>query len=941
MFCVINFWLIATGLNAADRISLLNNAERGGWRFFGFGVLDSELDKNNDEIIVDVDWNSSNWGIGGMYELAQPIDGRNIKEIRIKVKTTHGTETKFFGGFATKDDANLSVDSNMAFEIIDQWQIISLPISHMRPTKPSKHSPNFSDEDWNKIQIVKILFMKPESIAKKHEKIYIKDPEIIVIKPVEYSQKIQKAAPERLPDKVDSQVGFNEKSKPKRIVRESQAPKKIVAPLDKSISSFSKKDTNIKAKIGDYENTGKIRRNIKQLERIIEKNEAESAHYNDKLLNPLNEINSKIDKSRNSTDHGDRRSINRKIISLDKKSDALSQKITQIRKLLYENKQQLAGGRQKLGLSGDDLDHRNTNAKRLISSSDPLKRRLIMKRTHTPSRNRQNGENEFNNLYQETLSSGEILYNKTMQLAEKQRKIANPPRDISNLLLKGAGDCRDKGEHKYALKLFKDAIAEDPVNAHAYRIYGDFLMGYRGQYEKAATQYTRASKLLEESPDSYDDKFKKSLARSIKIHHRDGKDGLPILTTKKFSVYLDGAISYNEPSMNSEEPLAMFEHQLSANNQIDIRNDNILNDPSPALSTAAKNGRIAENNKLRNLIPTQLARRREEVEYESKVLLRFKNDKLPYFRFKWSQKDINTINVNPENPQQRWDGIFKGVSLLAGKNYILKDDLDLNLEAEISDRVISTDDSIIDNQVSREDSDVLDVTAKFQHYFDINTMALTIGGTWAEIGRIDGRTPAVQDSLNSQRIALRYSFYKPPEETENPARFRGRRSDHYEIGFKRTERAFNEDRLGNILDDNTQYTYEPHISAEYLGMINGHLDLLIRGKMYQRAYSQSFKQGTFEAYEIEFTPKWIFIYDLYENDFISGHEFLSLALPIQLTIDEQLGSYTRINTGLELEDQWVTKGGIRFQPTLSIDYAYYPHIQREDWGVFAKCALRY
>ncbi len=893
-----------TGSIADDQISLLDDTEKGGWQFFGFGILDSGFDNTNNEIVIDVDWNSSNWGIGGMYDLGQPIDGRKIKEIRIKVKTDKGTETKIFGGFSTPDDANISIDSNMAFEIIDQWQIISLPVSHMRPTKPSKDSPNFSDDDWSKIQITKILFLKPKSPSNVQGKIYIKDPELILKEPVVYSKKIQKAEISQLPKQSQSPADSNLKStsEQKKIIRESQVPKNGENSLNPANSESQKK--KIIAESNVRKNPSRTQRKIKRLVHSIEKKETESAYYNDKLLDILNQINSEIDKSRKSKTQEEKKAINRRIVSLDKKSDKLSLKITQLRKSLYENKQELTSEKQKRGVTDDKsliMDKTDT------SSPSSQKRRLVKRRVYTPLRKKLKDENEFENLYQETLTPGDILYNKTIQLAEKQRKIKSPARDISNSLLKGAGNCRDKGEYKYALVLFEKAIAEDPENAYAFRIYGDFLMGYRGQYEKAATKYAQASKLLEDSPDSYNDKFRKSLARSIKIHHRDGKDGVPVLQAESFSIYLDGAVSYMEPSVNKSEPLSMFEQQLSAE-------------------------RFANNEKKKK-IPRQLATRREEAEYESRVLLRFKNEKLPYFRLKWSQKDIKTINVNPENPQQRWDGIFKSVSLLAGKNYILSDDFDLNLEAEISDRIISTDDSKIDNQISREDSDVLELTAKFKHYFDTNTMTVTIGGTWAEIGRIDGRLPTVQDSLNTQRVSLRYSFYKPPEETENPARFQGRRSDHFEIGLKRSEREFHRGTF--------QYTYEPHISYEMLGLVNGQLDLMFKGKAYQRRYSDTFKKGTYNAFEFGFTPIWYFIYDLYENDFITGHEYLTLGFPLQVTFDEQLGSYSRVNAAIELEDQWVTDSGTRFQPKLSVDYAYYPHIRRDDWGVFAKCGFRY
>ena len=117
--------------------------------------------------------------------------------------------------------------------------------------------------------------------------------------------------------------------------------------------------------------------------------------------------------------------------------------------------------------------------------------------------------------------------------------------------------------------------------------------------------------------------------------------------------------------------------------------------------------------------------------------------------------------------------------------------------------------------------------------------------------------------------------------------------------------------------------------------------MILNGTMQQRRYSRGFKSGTYDAFKLGIIPTWVFVYELYEEDFESGIEFLSVGLPISYTIGEEEGSYSRINVALELDNQWVNHFGLRFQPKIGVDYAYYPEINRDDWGVFAKCQLRY
>ena len=88
------------------------------------------------------------------------------------------------------------------------------------------------------------------------------------------------------------------------------------------------------------------------------------------------------------------------------------------------------------------------------------------------------------------------------------------------------------------------------MNARAHIRYADYLMGYRGLYEYASPHYYAAIEAINKNPDSYDDAFRRQLERSMQIMHRDGKDGVPLVTSKNFSVFVSGEIEYGYPMPN-------------------------------------------------------------------------------------------------------------------------------------------------------------------------------------------------------------------------------------------------------------------------------------------------------------------------------------------------------------------------------------------------------
>ena len=542
---------------------------------------------------------------------------------------------------------------------------------------------------------------------------------------------------------------------------------------------------------------------------------------------------------------------------------------------------------------------------------------------------------------------GETIYDESLHALEDGRSQGLPARELSNIALKGAGQCRDEGSYYYALELFEIAIDEDPTNAYVYRVYADYLMGYRGLYEQAGTKYFLAKELVELDPASYDETFKKALIRSLQIWHRDGKDGIPLFdnySSDDFSIFFTPAIEVRKSSRDQLEPLNLFEFQRRHEGFNDKTIDTITNDPM--LDAAAKERFIASERARRAAISERQIRRLSLVEKTGRVRLRFGNENVPYFDLRWTKVDIDPNIVDVETFDEA-DGVFKGVFLEIGKNYMLSHSLDLNLKATLIDREI-TGESPFDSsiRVSKEESGDhdFDLQSTFTYFFSTNTLKITLGTAFVDIDRTEEGGDKFSDSANSQRMILRLSQFKTPDETENPTRFRGRRSNHYELGFQRVERDFE--------GATSYFDLKPNFSMEYLGLIDGHLDLAFNYSWLTRRYKSDVEitpliptpfniKGRYDVHQFGLIPTWVMIYDLYQDSFTRGIEFLSMSAPISYALDEKAGDYTRFNAGLKAESQIVLWNGFRLNPILEGDFAYYPELNRNDWGFFVKCKFSY
>ena len=514
---------------------------------------------------------------------------------------------------------------------------------------------------------------------------------------------------------------------------------------------------------------------------------------------------------------------------------------------------------------------------------------------------------------------GEEIYNDTLKKVEEAVARNALAREISHLYVKGAGECRDEGSDTYAIALFEAAILEDPSNAHAHSVYGDYLMGYRGLYEQAGTKYYRALEIIEQYPEAFDDTFKASLERSIQIWHRDGKDGMPLMTnysTDDYSLYFEALIDYSKSSIDEEEYHTSLIRQLFAE-------------------------QFTGQDRIRD-IPKKLPRRNDLIKFGGNLLLRFGDQRLPYLKLSYEKVDVDINNTNPESFQgtgsfTEWDGDFDAIELTIGKNFYLSPNLDLNLEGIYSRREIETTDPFNNNiRIANEKGDNYLLFSGFTYYFGTNTLKLRLGGNFANIDRTEGsaaNNEDFEDSFNSQLASLRLSLFGLATDKDNPSRFRGRRSTHYEIGFSRNERHF-ETAI-------TEIDYRPFVQMEYFGMLNGHVDLIFNYNAWIKDFNKGFLRGLYEAHQFKFTPSWVIVYNLYEDTFKRGIEFLSVGMPLRYTIGEKAGTYSRFNIGLELNTELVLFHGIRVIPTIESDYAWYPELDRSDWGLFAKCVFRY
>ncbi len=175
---------LPTNTNAKNQyLDLISNEDKCGWLIFGYGVMDSVTHCDDREINMDVNWEHATWGVGGMFTFEQPLNGKSIRFVQAEIKSANGFETKVYAGLSTKDDANIIGDQRKALTVSNKWEMYNFPITQMYGERPDITSRDFNENDWGNIQIVKILFTKPEHTANGNDKILIRNPKLVLLHP--------------------------------------------------------------------------------------------------------------------------------------------------------------------------------------------------------------------------------------------------------------------------------------------------------------------------------------------------------------------------------------------------------------------------------------------------------------------------------------------------------------------------------------------------------------------------------------------------------------------------------------------------------------------------------------------------------------------------------------------------------------------------------------
>ena len=461
------------------------------------------------------------------------------------------------------------------------------------------------------------------------------------------------------------------------------------------------------------------------------------------------------------------------------------------------------------------------------------------------------------------------IYNKAMEAVKDAKNSGQTNKEISDIYIYYAGRSRDAGHHVYAEKLFKTALEIDPTNARGHRIYGDYLMGYRGtggQYEYASYHYYQAQKLLdkqnpgniesEESSEEDDlDAEQKRLSRSIDIMYRDGKNGIALHRSDKFSTFLTLSTAYKKNTPSTMSVLAM-------QNRIEgLRDDTLANDAVLDRLLVANGGQVTNKDETIDFIDlnndgiaeavsiNDLQQRNSEVReplnaflenasrfltfrqetkvFKASLLTRFGNPSLPYFRITTERVEIDKsgyvlANIDDSaahvlNPILT-EGIFKRTAITVGKNGFLPYTIDWNTELEVDLRTNKSENPLTKNEVEKEDTSLITGRLVFAKFFPHQVLKLNLGGSLVEVNN-NGDS---DDTGNEANASIRYSIFPEPEKNiETNERFRGRRSSHFEGGIQRKERIFKRSFFTNSLQRNSaakQTFYEPFFTYEEFGL---------------------------------------------------------------------------------------------------------------------------
>jgi len=325
-------------------------------------------------------------------------------------------------------------------------------------------------------------------------------------------------------------------------------------------------------------------------------------------------------------------------------------------------------------------------------------------------------------------------------------------------------------------------------------------------------------------------------------------------------------------------------------------------------------------------VQKKIPRRTQDRFHSGGVLLRFGPPALPHIRLSWENVDGEDADIDPHNLDNTFARRFERYAVGLGKHYLLAGKWDLALGLELASTELTFHDPLNETKLAEEDATHYLGNASLVYHAGFNTYRLNVGGGYAAIEN----EASGDDASSRANISLRVSMFPTPAEIRNTGRYKGRRSTHWELGFIRTERAFKSDVVPTV----DEKVYRPFLSYAALGLWGGKLDLGVVYDWRRQEISSGPTAGKFEGHQLTVQPTWVPVFRLYDNDFWSGLEHLTVGLPVGGFIGD--GDFDRLTAGLRMQARYVTPFRVAVTPSVTVDYTYYPVLNEDDWGAYLK-----
>jgi len=498
-------------------------------------------------------------------------------------------------------------------------------------------------------------------------------------------------------------------------------------------------------------------------------------------------------------------------------------------------------------------------------------------------------------------ASADKIYDQSLQ--EGSAIMQTDPETAARLFMVGAELCRDLNHPDYPMTLFKLAVDADPDNAHLRRVYADYLIGYRGLNEKAWEQYGKAQQLLKNDSSPNVRKMKKSLDRSIQIFRRDAGDGAVIFENEDFSLSFKGGFRY---ASTSKDQINLASEYFRVQRRSSLTEDGIISQWS------------------RNIDDRYI--------YDAAVKLRAANPDLPTLEFYYNLVDFDESAQAADNPRDILDWTFETFGMNLQKTFAIDDDLVLVTDLSGFNR--TNEQTYARNGIlyNEEDSWTVDLNTRTTFHRESASFTINAGGSFSTIDP----NYISDDSQNTQRLSLRNSIYYGAEKEVrgNLARYQGRRSSHQEIGFLRRERLYKSPSQPITEGDDWLF----YVTAEELGLLEGRLDLYTTLRFRESSTSAPTYESNSSVFDILVRPVWVPIYKLYDNDFTSGWEYASVALPLEFGMGDS--PYNRATASIEVGGRYVIFGSYAVEPSIGVECAYYTEIEQTDLGGFVQISIK-